>query len=113
MVSRALLRRGVLPRSNRCGTASSGARTPPEDWAACLLHTGPPWELGVARRCRAPALPTQRTPFDREEPAVEGLSLATGFTARCGDARSSERTQARSEERRVGKECRSRWSPYH
>src|SRR5689334_5124180 len=24
-----------------------------------------------------------------------------------------EGTQARSEERRVGKECRSRWSPYH
>lgn len=24
-----------------------------------------------------------------------------------------ERLQARSEERRVGKECRSRWSPYH
>ena len=24
-----------------------------------------------------------------------------------------ERTPARSEERRVGKECRSRWSPYH
>ena len=23
------------------------------------------------------------------------------------------RTQVRSEERRVGKECRSRWSPYH
>src|SRR2546429_6307966 len=23
------------------------------------------------------------------------------------------RTEARSEERRVGKECRSRWSPYH
>ena len=23
------------------------------------------------------------------------------------------RIQARSEERRVGKECRSRWSPYH
>ena len=22
-------------------------------------------------------------------------------------------TKARSEERRVGKECRSRWSPYH
>ena len=26
---------------------------------------------------------------------------------------SSTRTQSRSEERRVGKECRSRWSPYH
>ena len=24
-----------------------------------------------------------------------------------------ERKQIRSEERRVGKECRSRWSPYH
>ena len=24
-----------------------------------------------------------------------------------------ERTNIRSEERRVGKECRSRWSPYH
>ena len=23
------------------------------------------------------------------------------------------KTNARSEERRVGKECRSRWSPYH
>ena len=25
----------------------------------------------------------------------------------------SDREEARSEERRVGKECRSRWSPYH
>src|SRR2546430_3326315 len=25
----------------------------------------------------------------------------------------AENSQARSEERRVGKECRSRWSPYH
>src|SRR5256885_3635984 len=25
----------------------------------------------------------------------------------------SEKTRRRSEERRVGKECRSRWSPYH
>ena len=24
-----------------------------------------------------------------------------------------QRTSSRSEERRVGKECRSRWSPYH
>src|SRR5256885_15842983 len=26
---------------------------------------------------------------------------------------SAEKLEARSEERRVGKECRSRWSPYH
>ena len=25
----------------------------------------------------------------------------------------SSKTKQRSEERRVGKECRSRWSPYH
>ena len=29
------------------------------------------------------------------------------------DSRGSRRGDARSEERRVGKECRSRWSPYH
>src|SRR3546814_2842949 len=36
---------------------------------------------------------------------------------RCGDRDDRKRAQARSEERRVGKECvstcRSRWSPYH
>src|SRR5476651_2123563 len=30
-----------------------------------------------------------------------------------GYARSAQLPQPRSEERRVGKECRSRWSPYH
>src|SRR5260370_1523729 len=34
-------------------------------------------------------------------------SVAAGFFALAGGA------WARSEERRVGKECRSRWSPYH
>ena len=29
------------------------------------------------------------------------------------DARPDDILAARSEERRVGKECRSRWSPYH
>src|SRR2546426_2898023 len=29
------------------------------------------------------------------------------------EQRAPQRPQARSEERRVGKECRSRWSPYH
>src|SRR5258707_14730274 len=30
-----------------------------------------------------------------------------------GFVTSARRVQSRSEERRVGKECRSRWSPYH
>ena len=32
-----------------------------------------------------------------------------GWYGQCGDPVCKER----SEERRVGKECRSRWSPYH
>ena len=31
----------------------------------------------------------------------------------CGECRAEVVAQRRSEERRVGKECRSRWSPYH
>src|SRR5256885_8624704 len=34
---------------------------------------------------------------------IFGIALVVGGT----------RTEPRSEERRVGKECRSRWSPYH
>src|SRR5215208_8116906 len=30
-----------------------------------------------------------------------------------GDQAGRQREERRSEERRVGKECRSRWSPYH
>ena len=35
----------------------------------------------------------------------------TMMVSRCGEAAISG--VSRSEERRVGKECRSRWSPYH
>src|SRR2546427_8521416 len=61
-------------------------------------------------------------PLLRGVGAVAGCSLllscerAVGPT--CGSATSARSvdppiTGARSEERRVGKECRSRWSPYH
>ena len=54
-----------------------------------------------------------RTMSDMAGPAVAGgllvalaeMAMASGIGAKL-DA-------ARSEERRVGKECRSRWSPYH
>ena len=48
----------------------------------------------VAPRLGLPPLPTE---------------LATWFYA----ALSTKKLADRSEERRVGKECRSRWSPYH
>ena len=41
-----------------------------------------------------------------EQPEIQALAYAVG--------RQVEKLLAyRSEERRVGKECRSRWSPYH
>src|SRR3989449_10745660 len=42
-----------------------------------------------------------------------GLGLADALDGSDGHGRSSNVTLPRSEERRVGKECRSRWSPYH
>ena len=46
----------------------------------------------------------RRVKFNSEKitKAIEKAGLAT-----------DELNQLRSEERRVGKECRSRWSPYH
>ena len=48
------------------------------------------------------------------------LLVAVILSAQCTDervnvitARMFPRLNTRSEERRVGKECRSRWSPYH
>ena len=35
------------------------------------------------------------------------------YVVLCGYADRSGSATTRSEERRVGKECRSRWSPYH
>ena len=55
------------------------------------------------------------TDLDREGEAIawhvsEAIGLDPGKTRR---VTFSEITGPRSEERRVGKECRSRWSPYH
>src|SRR2546426_8789284 len=45
----------------------------------------------------------------REQGQRVGLLLLVQRLARCGQRLHEQR----SEERRVGKECRSRWSPYH
>ena len=41
-----------------------------------------------------------------------GLPVKDGLEA-TREIKADEQTKDRSEERRVGKECRSRWSPYH
>src|SRR5207237_7249135 len=47
--------------------------------------------------------------------AQEGQAVAGGHGAAQGEHEPGEQVLAeeRSEERRVGKECRSRWAPYH
>ena len=57
-------------------------------------------ELAVARRRRA------AKKFDPKAGFLLDLA-AEEFALRLGTV------ERRSEERRVGKECRSRWSPYH
>src|SRR2546422_1132063 len=48
--------------------------------------------------------------ISHERNAGKGAAVTTGIQAATGDI---VLIQDRSEERRVGKECRSRWSPYH
>ena len=47
-------------------------------------------------------------------PAAGGAAMVGGpRTAMKSGPRTAMKSGPRSEERRVGKECRSRWSPYH
>src|SRR5258708_37520550 len=48
----------------------------------------------------------------REERKRLGLSQEA-FASLGGVSKNTQSNYERSEERRVGKECRSRWSPYH
>src|SRR3712207_8397816 len=64
------------------------------------------------------ALPISAARHRRVEPAQPGAALGDGLLigAVQRDVGAHPRGEAgagRSEERRVGKECRSRWSPYH
>ena len=44
---------------------------------------------------------------------VDGMEHAAGCVYNALYALQHRGQESRSEERRVGKECRSRWSPYH
>src|ERR1035437_6843635 len=68
----------------------------------------------VSRRDKVLRGPTGReNATTRLSQDCAALHPALFSTPPCREGSSSRRLHPRSEERRVGKECRSRWSPYH
>ena len=56
----------------------------------------------------------QKAPYEFvNRPSGENITDISIKGQPCGDDQSCQCDDRRSEERRVGKECRSRWSPYH
>ena len=75
---------------------------------------------GTPTECTAVILEQQFPSDDEGERSADwkialdgGLLLGSVFTLITGFSLMRQGEQLRSEERRVGKECRSRWSPYH
>src|SRR3712207_147349 len=65
-----------------------------------------PYRFGVDRRYRAGPVASTRVLVELTPQPGGGTHLVYRMWVRPGNP-------LRSEERRVGKECRSRWSPYH
>src|SRR2546422_11317610 len=63
----------------------------------------------------APTVEERRTlrSDEADHASALGWCLEAAVGAFLSPAAPGTRTRVRSEERRVGKECRSRWSPYH
>src|SRR5256886_9274703 len=56
---------------------------------------------------------TSRSSMPRSDRSWRPSCRSGRLSGESAGARCTPGTAARSEERRVGKECRSRWSPYH
>ena len=73
-----------------------------------------PGHLHIQTSPRHPAMSSSVSPLAPKNvpdmPTIAGIRLAT---AEAGIRYKNRTDVLRSEERRVGKECRSRWSPYH
>ena len=66
--------------------------------------------IGKAHRLGLQARPS---PVRGEKEVAQAPVAAPPVAPEPGDRRQDLAARPRSEERRVGKECRSRWSPYH
>src|SRR3712207_2552638 len=101
--SLALLEAGIDPEERvSCG----GGYQLGNRFFQCLGRHGPmTMHTAIARSCNTYFYAMgRRVGFDRIAPVWRSLGLGQRFDLP---------VVSRSEERRVGKECRSRWSPYH
>src|SRR5574343_1791626 len=92
-----------LPCSGGCG--SCGCCGAPGGPCGCCMPPPSIWPIGEAISWLTPWR-AARSACCR--PTIESNSCSMSMMKASGS-----RTWSRSEERRVGKECRSRWSPYH
>ena len=67
---------------------------------------------GLDFEIRAPGVDEDEVKLSLVARKADATAIATAL-AELKATRVSARHPERSEERRVGKECRSRWSPYH
>src|SRR3712207_7896213 len=69
--------------------------------------------LPISPTSTAPSSPDARAPDPRTQQGSDALMMRGMYSAISGLKTHQIALDVRSEERRVGKECRSRWSPYH
>ena len=89
---------------HRSRGGNGGARIPHHpaaDWV--MVSAATDWNFHDPEVQRAVEIYSRHAPF-------ETFEARSKFTK---NIKKMERCSVRSEERRVGKECRSRWSPYH
>src|SRR3989338_2447487 len=72
-----------------------------------------PLPIAVILRRRNKIFNLHLLTFACAENKISGSNFVPESFTDLGDSERSSHPGSRSEERRVGKECRSRWSPYH
>src|SRR2546426_65279 len=116
-----LMRRPARPRIGSAPSSASarpGGRRLPRRRGSPRSARGrrtrsPPPSSAIARPSPRSATAPRRRGSSRSG-SPPSVSTSRGTRGSCGSVRpSSAGAQNGSEERRVGKECRSRWSPYH
>ena len=84
--------------------------TAPRDEVLCIMASGKVVRSAVAEVSRT-GRATQGVTFAKPDDGDRIIAVARSAERELDDDRAAG--PSRSEERRVGKECRSRWSPYH